>query len=234
MKLSIEPILKIFKGFLASFTAILFLLLLGLGIKAPELALGQGKFLHWVEEFETFDFFWPAMIVIFFSIIFLITLLVGVLILEKFQDQIKQALKNFYSELAEKTIPVSVSINETIPVNMPSISAPFRVETLLSFDQAVQVKATIPIDLELPIDTIVETSVLGIGSLKIPIRTKMPVHLDFPFEGPVHMKVKDFPMKLEEMAQVDLPPMAVPVHCQVNAHLHMGANLEKLTKVIRY
>ena len=109
-----------------------------------------------------------------------------------------------------------------------AVSADFTVDTQLNIKESVHVETVIPVDMDLPIDTVFETKVLGIGTVKIPIKTVVPVKMQFPFEGDIKMNMQDFNFKLQEKAVVKLPPLEVPVKCEMDAVLNLESNLQKV------
>ncbi|MEK6623977.1 MAG: hypothetical protein AABY86_03355 [Bdellovibrionota bacterium] len=197
------------------------------------LVIGAGKFSEIINLIETTDYrFW---IVIAACLYFLMALTIFVLffLIDISNWQLEEIKKNVYLLLKDKNIPVTVDIDESIPIHIEKpVSAPFSVDTSLDIDEQVMVKAIIPVKMKLPIDTTIETSVLGLGSIKIPIKTYLPIDMSFPFEGKVHMVVNGFKIKLREMGEVQLPPMEVPVRCQLKARLNLESNLQQVENIL--
>ncbi|MBI2519607.1 MAG: hypothetical protein HYV97_04295 [Bdellovibrio sp.] len=197
------------------------------------LVIGAGKFNEVIHLLETTDFrFW---IVIAACLYFLmaLTIFVSFFLIDISNWQLEEIRKNIYLLLKDKNIPVTVDIDESIPIHIERpVSAPFSVDTSLDIDEQVNISATIPVKLKLPIDTTIETSVLGLGSIKIPIKTQLPIDMSFPFEGEVHMKINGFKVKLREMGQVQLPPMEIPVRCQLKARLNLESNLQQVENIL--
>ncbi|HAZ14756.1 MAG: hypothetical protein A2X86_10490 [Bdellovibrionales bacterium GWA2_49_15] len=197
------------------------------------LVIGAGKFSEVINLIETTDYRLWLIIAACLYFFMALTIFVTFFLIDISNWQLEEIRKNIYLLLKDKNIPVTVDIDESIPIHIEKpVQAPFSVDTALDFDEQVLVKAVIPVKMKLPIDTTIETSVLGIGSIKIPIKTYLPIDLSFPFEGEVHMKVNGFKIKLREMGQVELPPMQVPVRCQLKARLNLESNLQQVENIL--
>ncbi len=218
----------LFLQVLMAFTAVCFFVLF-----TGPLVIGAGKFSEVIHLIETTDY--RLWMVLGASLYFLLALTILILFFlgDVANWQVEEIKKTVYMLLKDKNIPVTVDIDESIAVHIDKpVSAPFSVDTALDFDEQVSVKATIPVKMNLPIDTVIETSVLGLGSIKIPIKTSLPIDMNFPFHGMVHMKVDSFKVSLKEMAQVQLPPMVVPVKCQLKAKLNLESNLQQVENIL--
>jgi hypothetical protein len=204
--------------------------LVGFMLFSGPIIIGSGKFDNFINIIETINYRWwiIGLITLYFGISLFFLILFA--IFHKQFEQVDAIKDNLFKLVKDRKIPIRADINERIKVELEDVvEADFKVSTNLDLDEKVQVKATIPVDLTIPIDTTFETKVLGIGTVKIPIKTRVPMKMDFPFEGEVAMKVKDFKLELDEKAQVKIPPMEVPINCQVEAKLNLESNLEKIT-----
>lgn len=205
-------------------------LLVGFLIFSGPIVIGAGKFDSLINNIETIDYKWwiVGIIILYFGISLFFLILFA--IFHKQFEQVDSIKDNLFALVKDRKIPIRADIDERIKVELEDeVEADFKVSTALDIDEKVQVRATIPVDLTIPIDTVFETKVLGLGAVKIPIKTRVPMKMDFPFEGEVSMKVKGFKLELDEKAHVKIPPMEVPINCQVEAKLNLESNLEKLT-----
>jgi len=197
------------------------------------LIIGAGKFNEIINLIETMDYRHWMVAAAFLYFLLALTIFVLFFLVNISNWQVDEIKKNIYLLLKDKNIPVTVDIDESIPVHLQHpVSAPFSLDTSLDFDEEVTVKAQIPVKMNLPIDTSIETSVLGLGKIKIPIKTHLPIDMNFPFEGKVHMKINDFKFKLREMAEVQLPAMNVPIKCQLRANLNLQSNLQQVENIL--
>lgn len=207
------------------------LLVVGFVLFSGPVMVGAGKFNSIVNIIETTDFRWwiVSLLTMYFGMsLFLIILFA---IFNKAFEEVDSIKDNLFKLVKDKRIPIRADINERIMVKLDKpVEANFKVSTSLDFNQNVHVKAIIPVRLDFPLDTVFETKVLGIGVVKIPIKTTIPLNIDFPFEGDVAMNVVDFKLELEEKALVEIPPMEVPINCQVEAKLNLESNLQKITE----
>lgn len=198
------------------------------------LIIGAGKFSEVINHIETMDYRLWIVGGAFLYFLLALTIFVLFFLVDVSNWQVEEIKKNIYLLLKDKNIPVTVDIDESIPIHLDhAVSAPFSVDTALDLDEVVTVKTLIPVKLNLPIDTTIETSVLGIGKIKIPIKTFLPIDMNFPFQGEVHMKVNGFKIKLREMAEVELPAMKVPIKCQLKANLNLGSNLQQVESILK-
>ncbi len=198
------------------------------------IVIGAGKFQHVVNQIETTDYRWWIAIGCGLYLVVATTLFILFVLVDISNWQLEEIKKHFYALIKDKHIPVTVDINEFIPIHLEKpVNAPFSINTLINFNQEVSVQANIPVKMDLPIDTVVETSVMGLGKIRIPIKTTLPIDMIFPFVGNVHMKVDNFKFSLSEMAQVQLPAIEVPVRCQVRANLNIQSNLQQVEKLIK-
>lgn len=192
--------------------------------------IGAGKFDSLVHTIETIDYRWwiVGIITLYFGMTLLLIILFT--LFHKSFEQVDSIKDNLFKLVKDRKIPIRADINERIMVELDKpVEANFKVSTKLDINEKVYVKATIPVNLNFPLDTVFETKVLGIGTVKIPIKTTIPMNMDFPFEGEVAMKVDDFKLELDEKAHVQIPPMEVPINCQVEAKLNLESNLQKIT-----
>jgi hypothetical protein len=202
-----------------------FLFLSWLIIWAGPISVGTGRLTGLLHDLEVYDFKLWLIIGTFLYLLLLAGMLVLVFLINisnrKLED-IKLAVVNL---LQGKFIPVTVDIDETIPVAMGTqVEAPFEISTKISFNEEVFVKTTIPVDMNIPLDTVVETSVMGLGKIKIPIKASMPMKFNFDFSGPVKMNVQQFDFHLKEKARVEMPPLQVPIKCSIKARLNLESN----------
>ena len=206
------------------------LLVIGFVLFAGPIMIGSGKFNSFVNTIETTDYRWwiVGLLSLYFGMSFLFLILFA--LFNKAFEEVDSIKDNLFKLVKDKRIPIRADINERIMVKLDKpVEANFKVSTSLDIDQSVHIKAIIPIRLNFPLDTIFETKVLGIGVVKIPIKTTIPMNMDFPFEGDVLMNIKDFKLDLEEKAMVEIPPMEVPINCQVESNLNLESNLQKIT-----
>jgi hypothetical protein len=207
-----------------------FLLVMGFVLFSGPIMVGAGKFYSLINTIETTDYRWwiVGVLLMYFGMSFLLLILFA--LFNKAFEEVDSIKDNLFKFVKDKKIPIRADINERIMVKLDKpVEANFKVSTSIDFNQNVHVKAIIPVRLDFPLDTIFETKVLGIGVVKIPIKTTIPLNMDFPFEGDVLMNVVDFKLDLEEKALVEIPPMEVPINCQVEAKLNLESNLQKIT-----
>jgi len=208
-----------------------FILLSGFILFSGPIMIGAGKFNGLIHIIETIDYrWWIAGIVALYFGMSLFLLILFTLFNKSFEqvDSIKDTLFNL---IKDRKIPIRADINERIKVELDApVEAKFKVSTSFKIEETVHVKANIPINLNFPLDTVFETKVLGIGKVKVPIKTIIPLNIDFPFDGEISMKVDNFKLDLEEKAMVQIPPMEVPLNCQVEVQLNLESNLQNITK----
>ena len=103
--------------------------------------------------------------------------------------------RNSLTIMNQQSVEISVKVDQEIPIN-----------TLIPISQTI----TVPIDLDYPLSTVVNTSfnipVLGRQEISIPIETVVPLHtyLNIPFNETVHISIT-YPLHLDFPVTVDIP-----------------------------
>jgi hypothetical protein len=91
-------------------------------------------------------------------------------------------------------------------------------------DTEVELEADVPIRTELPIETKVQTNVLGIGAISIPIRARVPIDLVLPFKGRTRVKATGVPIALSEIGVARLPAIELPLRARIEARIDLLSN----------
>lgn len=194
---------------------------------SPPLIIGVGKFEHVVHELEAFNFKWWLFGLALFG--WLVPL--GILLLWRRSQAAVIELNSLRDRVLEilegRSIPVTVDINENIPVVFDSImNVPVGLDTEVNIDHDVEIEATIPIQTELPLDTTVSTKVFGIGQVSIPIKAQLPLDFAVPIAGKLRIKASGIPISINEEARIQLPPIEVPLKCQLQTRIDLRRNIE--------
>ncbi len=82
---------------------------------------------------------------------------------------------------------------------------------LVEFEGEVHVQAEIPVNAMLDLDTVIETDILKIGKIRIPIRGQIPLSLKLPISGPMRVQVSGLPIDLDETLSVPVPALHIPL-----------------------
>ncbi len=202
-------------------------IIVGALVFAPPMVIGEGKFDDFVSGFESFNFKW--WIVALATPIWLIP--IGLVItwqrVKAAGLEIDQLRDKVRTLLEDRFIPVQVDIDERIPVVFDTeLEVPVALTTKVDIDSDMEIEARIPIRTELKLDTMIQTKVLGLGKISVPIRGTVPLDFIVPIEGKLRIKASDIPIDIDEMARVEMPPIDIPLTCRIETHIDLLSNLE--------
>lgn len=146
---------------------------------------------------------------------------------EKIRSRIEGLLLN-------RHLPISVDVDARVPVQVEqALRIPIELDTKLAIDESIEIETLVPIHVMLPLDTDIETSVFGIGALKIPIRATIPLNLVLPIKGKIRIKSDALPVRLKDECTVHLPPFEVPIRSRFETRLDLLDNLRTAEKELR-
>lgn len=118
--------------------------------------------------------------------------------------------------LARGAIPMNVLIDQRVPISMPqTLRVPLDAEFTVGFREVVHAEGSIPVELDLAVDTVVETSVLGLGAIKIPIKAIIPISTVLPLSSPVTVDAPKIPIRLRQDIDVRLPDFELPLKTEL-------------------
>jgi len=203
-----------------------FVIVVGLAIARP-VVIGEGRFNEFVGAFETFNFKWWLVALAAGFWLFPIGLAVTWRRAKAAGLEIDQLRHKVRDLLEGRFIPVKVDIDERVPVAFDAeLMVPVVMTTQVDIDSEMEIETEVPIRTEVNLDTTIETSVLGLGKLSVPIRGKVPLDFIVPLEGKLRIKASGIPIEIDEKARVALPPIDIPLSCQLETHLDLLTNLE--------
>jgi hypothetical protein len=192
-----------------------------------DVSIGEGRFDQFVGALETFNFKWWLLGLGFLLWVLPIAVAVTWRRTKAAGVEIDLLREKVLELLENRSIPVTVDIDERIPVTIAdAMLVPVALETNIALDSHVDIETEVPIRTEVPLDTIVETKVFGIGRVKIPIRAKVPLDFVVPIAGRLRIQAEAVPISLDEEARIQLPPFDVPLRCRVETRIDILSNLE--------
>jgi hypothetical protein len=119
-------------------------------------------------------------------------------------------------------IPIDVDVDQRVPINFDQpIELPIVLQTEVDVDHEIDLEADIPVDTEIDMDTTVETKVLGLGSIKVPIKAKIPLKMVLPIKTKIRLVIDDFPISIDDKMNVQLPPMETPLKTTLKAKVRI-------------
>lgn len=138
------------------------------------------------------------------------------------------------SLLINRQIPIAVDVDIRVPVQVEApLRIPIELDTKISVDESIDIETTVPLRFDLPMDTVVETSVFGLGVLKIPIRATIPINLMLPIKGKIRVKSEALPVRLKDECLVRLPLFEVPIRSRFETRIDLLDNLRTAGKQLR-
>jgi hypothetical protein len=196
--------------------------------------IGEGRVQHALARFEDTDWRWWAM-----GLLLLVwglpVLAVGAWLRARAtgfeSDRIRSRIEGL---LVNRQVPISVDVDARVPVQVEeALRIPIELDTKLAIDEFIEIETMVPIHVTLPLDTDIETSVFGIGALKIPIRATIPLNLVLPIKGKIRIKSDALPVKLKDECIVRLPVFEVPIRSRFETRLDLLDNLRTAGKELR-
>ncbi len=146
-------------------------------------------------------------------------------------ERVRSLLKGL---LENKHVPISVDVDARVPVRIEApMRVPVEINTVIPVDEMIDIETTVPIRTSLKLDTDVETSVFGIGTLKIPIRAMVPIDLLLPIVGKIRIRSPGLPVHLKEEAVVTLPEFEVPLKTRIETRIDLLDNLRVAEQHLR-
>jgi hypothetical protein len=199
----------------------------------PDMVIGTGEFDEMARSLETFDFKWwvVALVAGYWAVpIALVVVWRRARSAGLEADRVRQIVHDM---LAGTALPVMVDIDHLIPLEMDEpVNLPIHLDTRIDIDDTVEVDAQVPIHAELPIDADIVTKVLGIGNVKIPLRTKLPIQMMVPIKGQMRLKAIGLPVKVDAVAQVEVRGIQVPLKGRFETKIDLVSNLATAEKAI--
>jgi hypothetical protein len=208
--------------------------LLVLLARASPFAIGEGRFEGVVRDVERYDFKWWIVGGVLAAWLLPIS---GVVLVESARARglDRERLRAVIREMLEKkSIPVIVDVDTRLPITLEGpLEVGVKLDTNIDLDDRIEIDASIPVAVELPIDTEVATSVFGIGSIKIPIRARVPLNITLPLKTSVGIRAKRLPIHVEETARVALPVLEVPIKSRLETRVDLLSTLESSEEVLK-
>ncbi len=198
------------------------------------IVIGVGQFDELVYHLETFNFKWWLvgiatalwLLPIVLVVIYRAAVRAGLEV-----DQLRATLRGI---LEDRALPIKVDIDTRIPVSFDEpLRVPIQLTTKIDFDEEMEIEGEIPFSTELPIDTDIQTKVLGLGTIRVPIRARLPVDVVVPVKGTMRIKASGVPIEINEVALVDLPPIEIPLRCRIETKIDVLTNLEAAERALR-
>jgi hypothetical protein len=125
-------------------------------------------------------------------------------------------------------IPMDVLVDQNVPIALDQkLRIPLDAEFVIGFKERVHVEGHVPIALDLPIDTTIETSVLGIGRVKIPIKAVIPVSVVIPLSAPVTVDAANIPIRLRQDIDVRLPDFSLPLKTKLRIGIPLPTRIRR-------
>ena len=146
-----------------------------------------------------------------------------------------ERVRSLVSNLLEnKQLPISVDVDARVPVRVEApLRVPVEINTVIPVDEEIDIETTVPIRTSLKLDTDIETSVFGIGKLKIPIRAMVPIDLMLPIVGKIRIRSPGLPVHLKEEAVVTMPQFEVPIKTRIETRIDLLDNLRVAEQALR-
>jgi hypothetical protein len=199
-------------------------ILAALWFSAP-LELKQGDLGRVIASMEQIDFR-PFLFYLFGSVWLLPIVAVAFVI--KLRPWGQRLLVRLLEVHKNRTIPVAVQIKQHLPIEFDQmLRIPLDFRTHIDIEKEANIQTEVPVQTQLEIDTMVQTKVLGIGNINIPIRTKIPIDMVIPVSSVVQVEIRDLPIVINDNIELRLPKLDVPVDTKLQAKVELLSLLER-------
>jgi hypothetical protein len=136
--------------------------------------------------------------------------------------------------LENKRLPMTVDVDTRVPVRIDApLRVPVEINTVIPVDEMIDIETHVPIRTSLKLDTDVETSVFGIGKIKVPIRAMVPIDMVLPVVGKIRIRSVGLPVHLKEEVLVTMPPFEVPLKTRIETKIDLLDNLRVAEQLLR-
>lgn len=120
----------------------------------------------------------------------------------------------------ERTIPIDVEIDQDVPIDLQgTYTIPTDLRFAVHLDEPVEVEAQVPIQTNIAIDTVVESSVLKLGTVKVPIQGIVPINITLPVKAQTRICSDAMQVRLKEAVTLDLPKIVVPLKARLRVNI---------------
>lgn len=189
--------------------------------------IGEGRFQGFIHDVELYDFKWWLVSLTALGWIIPIVLVVTWRNAKRAGLEAASVKAHVRELLEGRSFPVIVDVDTVIPVKLErALEVEFSVQTKVDVDDRIELEGSIPLVTELPIDTEISTSVFGLGTVKIPIKARIPLNITIPLATTMHVRAKAIPIRLSEKAQVELPAMEIPIKSRLEARIDILSTIE--------
>lgn len=137
----------------------------------------------------------------------------------KLRDVVRQLLK-------DRQLPIAVDVNAKVPVRVEEpMRIPVEIDTRMSVDETIEIETLVPVRTDLPLDTEIETSVFGVGKLKIPVKARIPIDFDLPIRGRIRVRSEALPVRIKDEVVAHLPEFVVPIRSRLETRVDLLESL---------
>jgi hypothetical protein len=153
------------------------------------------------------------------------SLVVGVLLLRRLRmsSDLVRVLSLARNIIKDRVIPIDVEINQDITVSLSGTTLPSDLRMAIRMEEALDIEAIVPVRTSIPLDCVVDSTVLKYGRIKIPIQGTIPINVDIPVQLQALVRSETLHVRLTEPLRLDLPEIVVPLRAKirVNIPLHL-------------
>ncbi len=196
--------------------------------------IGEGRVLEALRHAEELDWRWWVMVPVVLTWGLPIVAIAAWLQARKTGLETEKIRARIEGLLLNRQIPIVVDVDARVPVQVEApLRIPIELDTRLAIDELLEIETLVPIRVDLPLDTDIETSVFGIGALKIPIRATIPLNLMLPIKGKIRIKSDGVPVRLKDECIAHLPAFEVPIRSRFETRIDLLDNLRGAGKELR-
>jgi hypothetical protein len=194
-------------------------------ILTPRMVIGERRLSAFIHQVEVFDFKWWITGLAFGLWLIPISLLITYRIAKRAGQELRDFKGILRRILADRALPIVVDIDQKIPIRLEGpLDLPVELHTEISLDCEVALEADVPVRTELPLETTVHADVLGLGTIGIPIRARIPIDVVVPFKGHTRVRASGVPVDLTRFGVVRLPEIEIPVRARIQARIDLLSN----------
>ncbi len=201
---------------------VLGVVVIGAILASPPWIIGEGRFNEAARQLEGLDWRWWVLVPVGVLWGLPIVAMAAWLRARSAGLEVERVRKSVAALLQDRQIPIAVDVDTWVPVHvLEPMRVPVELDTRLAVDETVDIETKVPIRTELPLETEIETSVFGIGALKIPIRAKVPIDMVLPVVGKIRVRSDALPVRMKDEVVIRLPPFDVPIRSRIETRVDL-------------
>jgi hypothetical protein len=134
--------------------------------------------------------------------------------------EVERALRLAQNIIKDRVVPIDVDIDQELPIELTGkYVLPSDLRLAVRMDDPIDIEAEVPVRASIPLDVVVESSVLKLGSVKVPIRGQIPIDINIPVKTRAVIKSDALSVSLTKELELALPKIVVPLKAKLRVNI---------------